>query len=334
MSIRTEDAYVHWTKRYVLFHGRRHPLDLGESEVEAFLTDLAVNRKVSRSTQNQAFNALRFLYGNVLRRPLAEIDAARARKRPNLPTVLSPDEVERLFRQLDGVPKVVASLLYGSGLRLLEALRLRVQDLDFHHCQLRIRVAKGEKQRFTMLPRRLEPTLRRHLAEVKSQHDADLRLGNGDVYLPHALERKYPNAGREWCWQYVFPSGQLSTDPRSGKRRRHHLSESAIQKAVKRAVRASGINGRAGCHTFRHSFATHLLQNGYDIRTVQELLGHSSVKTTMIYTHVLKHGGLAVRSPFDSLLGTAVEQQPPAFGESNRPEIPTSPSGSPDGRRS
>ncbi|HVS64394.1 MAG TPA: integron integrase [Thermoanaerobaculia bacterium] len=306
---------------------------LDEADVEALLTDLAVNRKVSRSTQNHAFNALRFLYGNVLRRPLSEIDAARARKRPSLPTVLGPEEVERLFRQLDGVTKMVASILYGSGLRLLEALRLRVQDLDFHHRQLRVRAAKGEKQRFTILPQRLEPVLRRHLREVKRQHETDLRLGNGEVYLPHALERKYPNAGKEWCWQYVFPSGQLSTDPRSRRRRRHHLNESTIQKAVKRAVRASGIEGRAGCHTLRHSFATHLLQSGYDIRTVQELLGHSSVKTTMIYTHVLKLGGLAVRSPFDSLLAAPGGEQQP-HGEAAWPDIPTSPSGSPDDHES
>jgi integron integrase len=301
MSIRTEDAYTQWTKRYVLFHDRRHPMDLGESDVEEFLTDLAVNRNVSRSTQNQAFHALRFLYDQVLRRPLGEIEAGRAKRRPNLPTVLSPPEVGRLFGQLDGVPKLVASLLYGSGLRLLEALRLRVQDIDFAQRQLRVRAAKGDKQRLTMLSQHLEPELRRHLAEVKRRHDADLRLGQGEVYLPHAIERKYRNAGREWCWQYVFPSERISTDPRSGERRRHHLSESSIQKAVKRAVRASGISGRAGCHTLRHSFATHLLQNGYDIRTVQELLGHSSVKTTMIYTHVLQCGGLAVRSPFDML---------------------------------
>jgi integron integrase len=301
MSLRSEEAYVGWIRRFVLFHGKRHPLDLGEQHVEAYLTHLAVDRGVSKSTQNQAFNALLFLYDRVLQRPLARIDAARAKTRPTLPTVLSTEEVFLLFRQLEGVPWLVASLLYGSGLRLLEALRLRVQDLDFHQQQVRVRAAKGDKQRITMLPRHVEPALRRHLAEVQRRHEADIRIGGGDVYLPNALERKYPNAPREWCWQYVFPSGSLSTDPRSGKRRRHHLAESTIQKAVKRAVRGTGIAARAGCHTLRHSFATHLLQNGYDIRTVQELLGHSSVKTTMIYTHVLQRGGLAVRSPFDML---------------------------------
>jgi integron integrase len=207
MSLRTEEAHVGWARRYVHFHGKRHPLDLGEPHVEAYLTHLAVERRVARSTQNQALHALRFLYDQVLHRPLASIEAARAKKRTSLPAVLSSEEMPRLFRQLDGVPLLVATLLYGSGLRLLEALRLRVQDLDFHQHQIRVRAAKGDKQRITMLPRHVEPSLRRHLAEVQRQHEADVRIGAGDVYLPNALERKYPNAAREWCWQYVFPSG-------------------------------------------------------------------------------------------------------------------------------
>lgn len=301
MAIRTEEIYVDWAERYIRFHRLRHPLELTERDVEAFLTYLAVHENVAKSTQNQAFNALVFLYKKVLKRPLGEIDAARAKKGPNLPIVLNPDEIERLFRQLDGVPRIVATLLYGSGLRLLEALRLRPQDLDFTRHQITVRAGKGDKQRFTMLPQHLVPSLRQHIDGVKRQHDADLRLGHGEVYLPHALERKYPNAAKEWGWQYIFPSAKVSVDPRSGHRRRHHLSESTIQKNVKRAVRASGVNGRAGCHTLRHSFATQVLRNGYDIRTLQALLGHASVKTTQIYTHVLECNGLAVRSPFDTL---------------------------------
>jgi integron integrase len=299
-SIRTEEAYVNWIRRFILFHGKRHPQEMGAPEVEAFLTHLAVEGQVAASTQNQAFSALLFLYRDVLHLDLdAPIRALRAKESQHLPAVLTKDEARRVIAQLSGVYQLQAKLLYGSGLRLLECLRLRVKDLDFERRAMIVRDTKGNEDRVTMLPDSLVELLKEHLQRVKRLHQEDLAKGYGAVYLPDALERKYPNASREWIWQYVFPSDQLSVDPRSGETRRHHLDESGLQKAVRRAVAAAGLDKRVTCHTFRHSFATHLLENHYDIRTVQELLGHKDVRTTMIYTHVLQRGGLAVRSPLD-----------------------------------
>ncbi len=301
-SIRTEDSYVDWIRRYILFHGKRHPNEMGAPEIEAFLTHLAVNEHVATSTQNQALSALLFLYREVLHKDLGPIDALRARKPKRLPTVLTQDEVRRVFDHLSGTHQLMAKLLYGSGLRLMECLRLRVKDIDFAQRAIIVRDGKGEQDRVTMLPESLIAPLQKHLQYVKRLHEEDLAKGYGAVYLPYALERKYPNAEREWIWQYVFPSERLSVDPRSGIVRRHHLDESGLQKAVRRAARAAGITKPVSPHTFRHSFATHLLENGYDIRTVQEILGHKDVKTTMIYTHVLQRGGLAVRSPLDTCI--------------------------------
>ena len=299
-SIRTEEAYVNWIRRFILFHGKRHPKDMGAAEVEAFLTHLATEGHVSASTQNQAFSALLFLYRKVLHRKLdAPVHALRAKESRHIPAVLTREEVRQVIAQLSGVYQLQARLLYGSGLRLLECLRLRVKDIDFQRRAITVRDTKGNEDRITMLPDSVIEPLKEHLQRVRRLHEEDLAKGYGSVYLPDALDRKYPNASREWIWQYVFPSDRLSTDPRSGVVRRHHLDESGLQKAVRAAARAAGINKRVTCHTFRHSFATHLLENGYDIRTVQELLGHKNVKTTMIYTHVLQRGGLAVRSPLD-----------------------------------
>jgi integron integrase len=298
-SIRTEQAYVNWIKRYILFHNIRHPKEMGNSEIEVFLTHLAVKENVAASTQNQALSALLFLYREVLRQELGPIDALRAQKPKRLPTVLTREEVHRVLAQLSGTRRLMAQLLYGSGLRLMECMRLRVKDVDFGQHQIVVRDGKGNRDRVTMLPESLVTPLQEHLLRVKRLHDEDLARGHGAVYLPYALERKYPNANREWIWQYVFPSERLSKDPRSGVMRRHHLHESSLQKAVRNAAKRAGLNKHVTCHTFRHSFATHLLENGYDIRTVQELLGHKDVKTTMIYTHVLNRGGLAVRSPLD-----------------------------------
>lgn len=299
-SIRTEEAYVNWIRRFILFHGKRHPKDMGAAEVEAFLTHLATEGHVSASTQNQAFSALLFLYREVLHRELdAPVHALRAKESRHIPAVLTREEVRQVIAQLSGVYQLQARLLYGSGLRLLECLRLRVKDIDFQRRAITVRDTKGNEDRITMLPDSVIEPLKEHLQRVKRLHEEDLAKGYGSVYLPDALDRKYPNASREWIWQYVFPSDRLSTDPRSGVVRRHHLDASGLQKAVRAAARAAGINKRVTCHTFRHSFATHLLENGYDIRTVQELLGHKNVKTTMIYTHVLQRGGLAVRSPLD-----------------------------------
>jgi len=299
-SIRTEEAYVNWIRRFILFHGKRHPKDMGAAEVEAFLTHLATEGHVSASTQNQAFSALLFLYREVLHRELdAPVHALRAKESRHIPAVLTREEVRQVIAQLSGVYQLQARLLYGSGLRLLECLRLRVKDIDFQRRAITVRDTKGNEDRITMLPDSVIEPLKEHLQRVKRLHEEDLAKGYGSVYLPDALDRKYPNASREWIWQYVFPSDRLSTDPRSGVVRRHHLDASGLQKAVRAAARAAGINKRVTCHTFRHCFATHLLENGYDIRTVQELLGHKNVKTTMIYTHVLQRGGLAVRSPLD-----------------------------------
>lgn len=306
-SIRTEQAYLDWTRRFILFHGKRHPQEMGETEVSAFLTYLAVQRNVAASTQNQALNALVFLYRNVLGQPLGDnINGVRARKPRKLPVVLSKQEIRCLLRNVDGNYWLPACLLYGSGLRLMECMRLRVQDLEFAHRAILVRDGKGGKDRVVTLPLELIQPLKQHLAGVQVLHNKDLQDGYGAVWLPHALARKYPNAAREWGWQYVFPASRRSTDPRSGKTRRHHLDESCLQKAVKSAVRKAGIHKPASCHTLRHCFATHLLERGMDIRTVQEQLGHKDIRTTQIYTHVLQRGGNAVVSPLGDVLGEAV----------------------------
>jgi len=302
-SIRTEHTYVHWIKRFLYFHGLRHPSELGEKEVADFLSDLAVQGKVSASTQNQALNALVFMYKRVLDRPLGDITGAVRAKRPRrLPVVLTQDEVRALFRQMHGVPWLVACLLYGSGLRIMEGVRLRVKDMEFARHAIIVRDGKGAKDRVVTLPDEVVEPLQSHLGWVKTLHDKDLEAGMGEVYLPHALSRKYPNAAREWGWQYVFPSRAFSVDPHTGIERRHHINESIVQKAVRNAVRKAGINKPASCHTLRHSFATHLLERGMDIRTVQEQLGHKDVRTTQIYTHVLERGGLAVKSPLGEVI--------------------------------
>jgi len=299
-SIRTEQAYVNWIKRYIFFHNLEHPRDMGIPEIEAFLTHLAVDKNVAASTQNQAFAALLFLYREVLKIDLeGPIDSIRAKKPQRLPTVMTREEVMAVITAMSGTFQLIAKLLYGSGLRLIECLRLRVKDIDFAQHQIIVRDGKGMKDRVTMLPDTLVEPLREHLQRVRMLHQQDLAEGYGAVYLPAALERKYPHANREWIWQYVFPAAKRSKDPRSDVIRRHHLGTSAIQNAVRKAAKLAGINKHVTPHTFRHSFATHLLEAGYDIRTVQELLGHKNVKTTMIYTHVLNKGPLAVRSPLD-----------------------------------
>ena len=300
-SIRTEKTYLAWIRRFILFHGKKHPKNMGKPEVEAFLTHLAVDRHVAASTQNQALNAVLFLYKEVLGTELPWMDDVVRVKRPaRIPEVLSSPEVARLLAQLDGIYRLMASLLYGSGLRLMEAVRLRVKDVDFDYRQIVVRDAKGAKDRVTPLPSSIAEALKTQIDRVAAQHRCDIAAGYGCVCLPTALATKYPNAQTELAWQYVFPSSRLSTDPRSDMTRRHHLSEKGLQHAVKGAVRRAGINKKASCHTLRHSFATHLLERGNDIRTVQELLGHKSVQTTMIYTHVLKLGGRGVVSPLDS----------------------------------
>lgn len=299
-SLRTEQAYTHWIRRYILFHGKRHPRDMGAPQVEAFLTHLAVQEDVAPSTQNQALAGILFLYRDVLGIELPWLDGVtRAKKPPRLPVVLNRDEVRALLAQLDGVNWLLASLMYGSGLRLMEALRLRVKDVDLERREVTVREGKGGKDRRTMLPGTLVEPLTRQREKVAAIHALDRDNNLAAVYLPHALSRKYPNAGKELAWQFLFPASQPGIDPRSGIRRRHHLHESAVQRAIKGAVRAAGILKPASSHTLRHSFATHLLEDGYDIRTVQELLGHSDVRTTQIYTHILNRGGLAVRSPLD-----------------------------------
>ena len=299
-SIRTEQAYTEWVKRFVLFHKKRHPKDMGAGEVEQFLTHLAVAGKVSASTQNQAKSALLFLYRDVLSTDLPWLDevvVAKGGKR--LPVVLTVQEALRLLERINGTSGLIARLLYGSGMRVMEGVRLRVKDIDFERRELIVREGKGNKDRVTMLPQSLIEPLQQHLLRVKSLHKQDLEEGFGDVYLPFALTRKYPVAGREWHWQYVFPAAKRSIDPRSDLERRHHVSDQAVQRAVRQAARDADLNKPVSPHTLRHSFATHLLQSGYDIRTVQELLGHKDVQTTMIYTHVLNRGGRGVVSPLD-----------------------------------
>ena len=299
-SIRTEQAYVQWVRRFILFHDKRHPREMGAPELTAFLSDLAVQRNVAASTQNQALHAILFLCRDVLKIDLPWLDEVQRAKKPQrLPVVFTREEVKALLAQLQGTTWLMAMLTYGSGLRLLECLRLRVKDVDFHYKQLLVRDAKGQKDRVTMLPKSLVDPLRTHLARVRQLHEIDLREGFGRVYLPHALAAKYPSADREWGWQYVFPSSRRSIDPLSGSERRHHAPEDALQRAVRQAIRKANIVKPGSVHTLRHSFATHLLESGYDIRTVQELLGHADVKTTMIYTHVLNRGGRGVVSPID-----------------------------------
>jgi len=301
-SRRTEKAYVHWIRRFIFFHGKRHPAEMGAVQVTAFLTSLAVQGKVAASTQNQALSALLFLYREVLGVDLPWLeDVVRAKRPQYLPVVLTRDETRALLQQLNGVPRIMALLLYGAGLRLLECCRLRVKDVDFAANQIVIRDGKGRKDRVTMLPAAARTLLARHMDQVRAQHEADLRREAGWVELPGALLRKYPRAGREWAWQWVFPATRFYVDRLTGQRRRHHLHESVLQRAVKDAVRAAGIPKIATCHTLRHSFATHLLEDNHDIRTVQELLGHRDVSTTMIYTHVLNLGPAGVRSPADRM---------------------------------
>jgi integron integrase len=301
-SRRTEDAYVAWIKRFILFHNKRHPAEMGEPEINAYLTHLALKEHVSSSTQNQALSALLFLYRYVLGRELGELgDVIRARRPKRLPVVLTREEVKAVLAQLTGDKWLRASLMYGAGLRLMECLRLRVQDIDFARNEITVRDGKGARDRVTMLPESLKTPLQEHLRKVKAIHEKDLRDGYGRVPLPNALDRKYPNASGDWRWQWVFPQGHRWVNPRTGEQGRHHVDESILQKAFKQAVAKAGLTKRATCHTLRHSFATHLIEDGYDIRTVQELLGHKDVRTTMIYTHVLNRGGRGVKSPVDAL---------------------------------
>jgi integron integrase len=301
-SARTEKAYVGWIRRYIVFHGKRHPNELGGPEVQQFLTDMAIRGRVSAGTQNQAFSALLFLYREVLQRELSGLEEVVRAKRPTrLPQVLSRGEVAAVLQELNGPLWLMASLMYGAGLRLLECCQLRIKDVDFARNELTVRDGKGRKDRMTMLPDSLAGPLRKHLERTRQQHESDLAAGLGSVGLPDALERKYPRAPWEWGWQWVFPATRLHLDATTGRRRRHHLHESVLQRAFKQAVRIAGIAKPASCHTLRHSFATHLLECGYDIRTIQELLGHNDVNTTMIYTHVLNRGGRGVRSPLDGI---------------------------------
>ena len=301
-SPRTQKTYASWVRRYIHFHGFQHPNDLDESHIESFLTHLAVQRKVSASTQNQALAAILFLYREVLGRPTGWIEApVRARGPRRLPVVLTPGEVARVLEKMQGVPALVGSVLYGTGLRLMEALELRIKDVDFSRHSIIVRDGKGRKDRTTVLPSRLESRLTVQLEAARAVHAEDFSRGFGRVRLPDALAVKYPNADSEWAWQWVFPASRRHFDPESGTERRHHLHESSVQKEMKYAVRAASIPKHATLHSLRHSFATHLLENGYDIRTVQKLPGHNDVRTTMIYTHVLDRGPQGVRSPYDSL---------------------------------
>jgi len=301
-SRRTEESYCAWVKRFIFFHNLRHPSEMGEEEINAFLSRLAIAGKISASTQNQALSALLFLYRHILKREVGELgDVVRARKTKRLPIVMTRDEVKTVLNRLHGPVWLTACLMYGAGLRLNECLSLRVQDVDFSANQITVRSGKGCKDRVTMLPQAAKQPLIEHLRRVKDIHDRDLADGYGRISLPHALARKYPYAPREWRWQFVFPQKMRWVNPRTREQGRHHMDESLVQKAVTAAVRDAGMIKRATCHSLRHSFATHLLESGYDIRTVQELLGHKDVRTTMVYTHVLNRGGKGVRSPMDAI---------------------------------
>ncbi len=300
-SLRTEQAYIHWIRRFILFHNKRHPDDMGETEISAFLSDLAVNRKVAASTQNQALSAILFLYQKVLDRKLEWLDEVVRAKRPrHLPVILTRDETHQLLSDIPGTNGLITRLLYGTGMRKMECLRLRVQDIDFDYRQICVRSGKGDKDRVTMLPVSLAEPLHQQLDKARKIHNLDLEEGYGETALPFALSRKYPHAGREWRWQYVFPATRRSVDPYSGQVRRNHWFDTNVSRSIREATRRLGITKRVGVHTLRHSFATHLIENGYDIRTVQELLGHKDVRTTQIYTHVLNRGGRGVRSPLDA----------------------------------
>jgi len=300
-SYRTEQTYKDWIKRYILFHDKRHPKDMGEEEIRAFIAYLSNDRNVAASTSNQALSAILFLYRVVLQQEITlPPDLSNASRPKRLPTVLTHAEALKVIDHMRGVPRLMAKIMYGSGLRVTECLRLRVKDIDFDHRQIIVRGGKGDQDRLTILPESIIPELRQMLQEVKALHQKDLAEGYGEAALPNALGEKYLNASKEWAWQFIFPASQRSVDPRTGAIRRHHLDETVPQKAVRAAAKLAQIDKPVSPHTFRHSFATHLLQNGYDIRTVQELLGHKDVKTTMIYTHVLQRGGLAVKSPLDS----------------------------------
>ena len=301
-SRKTEATYIHWIKRFIFFPHVRHPQEMAEPEINAFLTNLAVKEHVSSSTQNQALCAIIFLYKYVLGRKIGDLgEVIRARQSRHVPVVMTKDEVKAVVSQLSGDKKLMVSLMYGAGLRLMECLRLRVQDIDFSRNEITVRDGKGAKDRITMLPESLKEPLRQHLVKTKSVHESDIKDGWGYVLMPYALDRKYPNAPRDWRWQWVFPQEKRWKNTKTGEQGRHHVHETLLQKAVKEAVIKAGIPKHIGCHTFRHSFATHLLESGYDIRTIQELLGHKDVSTTMIYTHVLSKGGHGVKSPFDGL---------------------------------
>ena len=332
-SLRTEEAYVGWVRRFVLFHGKRHPQTMGESEINAFVSDLATRGRVAASTQNQALAAILFLYRHVLEKPLPELaEVVRAKRPRRLPAVLTRAEVRALIGRLGGTHRLVAMLLYGSGLRLIECLRLRIKDVEFGSHRLVVRDAKGQRDRVAPLPLVVKAALPTWLARVKRVHEKDLAAGCGSVFLPEALVRKYPGAERDWGWQWVFPADHRSRDPRTGAERRHHIHESVMQRAVRQAVVDIGISRRASCHTLRHSFATHLIEDGYDIRTIQELLGHKDVKTTMIYTHVLNRPGtLGVRSPADVLWRPGLARLPDTRLRDLQPNTLTPPA--PPGRQ-
>lgn len=301
-SLHTENSYLEWVKRFIQFHDLKHPESMGSNEIEMFLNNLAIEKNVAASTQNQALSAIMFLYKEVLRIDPGWAGNSRRAKRPKkLPVVFSISEVQKIMTQLDGTYWIMAHLLYGAGLRLMECIRLRVKDLDFELNQINVRDGKGGKDRRTMFPQVLRESLKIHLGKIKLLHEKDLAEGYGSVYLPNALEKKYPDAATDWSWQYVFPSAKLSKDPRSGIKRRHHLNHQNLQRKVKRAIQYAGIQKNGSCHSLRHSFATHLLESGYDIRTIQELLGHKNINTTMVYTHILNMGGKGVVSPSDKL---------------------------------
>ena len=303
LSLSTERAYVGWIRRFILFHNKKHPKEMAETEIRRFISHLAVDAKISASTQTVALSALLFLYRDVLKKALPYVDhIERAKPSTKLPVVFTRNEVQAVLARLDGTHHLIAALLYGSGLRLMEAIRLRVKDIDFERGEITVREGKGAKDRVTMLPDSLRANLLAHLRKVRVLHNADLEAGLGRVRLPFALDRKYPTTDRQLGWQFVFPSTKLSHDPRSGEQRRHHIYPDHVQRAVKRAIAMAEIHKNGSCHTLRHSFATHLLEDGYDIRTVQEFLGHKDVRTTMIYTHVLNRGGRGVRSPLDKQL--------------------------------